>query len=124
VVPPTVSAPSTTSLQSVAEQTWAQIRNYTFEQRAPFITNFRLLEARLEAAILEIKSKRIGFKGDPNVWDSEMKRLDDANAYLKSMFTELTQATSANWDDRKEKVIVAWERMQDAYDRAKNLEPR
>ncbi len=119
--PPDSNPSSTTPIQSVADQTWAQIGDYTFEQRGQFFDGLKRLEAQLGQSITKLKARRTAFTGDPNVWDSEMKRLDDARAYLQSMSSELSKATVANWDDRKEKVSVAWEHMQSAYDRAKAM---
>lgn len=75
----------------------------------------------MEKSITGLKTKRTAFTGDPNAWDAEMKRLDDARAYLKFTSSELAKATAANWDERKEKVSAAWERLQSAYERASGM---
>lgn len=75
----------------------------------------------MEKSITGLKAKRATFTGDPNAWDSEMKRLEDAHAYLKSTSADLAKATAVNWDDRKEKVSLAWERLQRAFERANGM---
>gem|GEM_PF-6015630 len=122
VIPPADSNVSgTISVKTASEQTWEQIRGYTFAQRSEFTGGLRLIETQMEKSIEALKAKRPSFTGDPNAWDSEMKRLDDARIFLQSNSTELAKATSANWDERRDRVGLAWDRLQAAFARASSL---
>jgi hypothetical protein len=120
-VTPGTPAQGASAIRTTGDQGWRQIQGHTFEQREEFITNLARLEVQLEQSITGLKTKRTTFTGDPNAWDSEMKRLDDAKAYLRSTSAELAKATAANWEERKERVATAWERLQDAYERASGM---
>lgn len=122
VIPPTdANVSGTISVKTASEQTWEQIRDYTFEQRAEFTEGLRLIETQMGKSIEALKAKRPTFTGDPNAWDSEMKRLDDARIFLQSNSAELAKATTANWVDRRDRVGMAWDRLQAAFARASGL---
>lgn len=115
--------PSSLTLQSAGTQWWAQAKDYTFADRARFLTLFQRFGLRIDTAISDLKTKRVSFRGEPAAWDAEMKRLDDARAFYDSTLKELADATAANWDARKERFGTAWERLSEAYTRALALAP-
>lgn len=101
--------------------TWLRISGSTYEQRSDFMKGMDRIGSRADASVTKLKRQRSTYTGDPNAWDAEMKRLDDARAYLSSTSQELANATSSNWSERKERVERALERYQAAYERAHNL---
>lgn len=103
----------------VTGASWEEVKNCTYEQRARFSDGVAKLEARVEAQVAELNAKRENMKADPKNWDFAMKEMNEARAYLKSMATEARKANEETWDDRKEKVRLAWERTQEAYGKVK-----
>lgn len=122
VIPPEDSDVSgTVTVKTTSEQTWEQIRDYTYTERVAFMEGLKVIEEQMEKSVAALKEKRPGFTGDPAAWDAEMKRLDDARIFLQSKATELAKATAVNWVDRRDRVATAWERMQAAHARASAL---
>lgn len=115
--------PEGLSLQAAGSQLWTQARGYTFADRARFLTLFSRFRSRIERAVAEVKEKRLSFRGQPEVWDAQMKLLDDAYAYFENALKELNNATVADWDAGKEKLAVGWEKVATAYERARDLVP-
>jgi len=103
----------------VAAATWSQIKDRAFEQRADFNSGVARLEAQLDVQIKELNAKRATLKGNTQAWDFAMKEMDSSRAYLRSMAAEAAKATEETWEDRREKVGLAWERAQDAYGKVK-----
>jgi hypothetical protein len=120
-IPADTNPTATIPVRTAGDQTWGQIRDHPFAQRGEFMAGLSRFDAQMEKSITQLKARRTAFTGDPNAWDSEMKRLDDAHAHLKFTSSELAKATAANWDERKERVSTAWERLQSAYERASGM---
>jgi hypothetical protein len=126
VVPPggaTITA-STTPLQPVVapgedivSQNWTKIADCNFDDRARFFVGMQDLEAKADAQIRELDARRraIPTTVDTKDWDFQMKQMVDARAYLKDMGEELRKAGPDTWDQQKERVGNAWERIQSAY---------
>ena len=100
---------------------WADIKEVVYDNRPQFFTGLKRLEARVDAQVAELVAKRATMKGatDTKDWDFAMKEMGDARTYLKSMGEELSKASRETWDQQKDKVGLAWVRVQAAYDKVK-----
>jgi len=114
VTPIAVSLPS-----AQASDTWAAIRDITYEQRAEFLAGAASLENVLAGQISELNAKRAAMRASTTDWDFAMKELNDSQAYLKSMVEEAGRATAETWDQEKDKVGMAWQRAQAACDKVR-----
>ena len=122
IIPPTdANVSGAVAVKTASEQTWEQIHGYTFAQRDAFMTGLRRIEDQMAKSIDALKVRRSTYLGDPAAWDGEMKRLDDARTFLNSTSAELSKATAVNWDERRDRVEMAWERLQGAFARASAL---
>lgn len=122
IIPPTdANVSGTVAVKTASDQTWEQIRGYTFVQRDAFLSGLKRIEDQMAKSVDALKVKRSAYIGDPAAWDGEMKRLDDARTFLNSTSAELAKATAVNWDERRDRVEMAWERLQAAFARASAL---
>lgn len=101
---------------------WNDIKECTYEMRAQFFAGFKGVEARVDLQIAELKAKRATMKGITGTreWDFEMKGMEAARAYLKSMGVELGKASRETWDQEKDRVGLAWVSTQEAYSKVKS----
>ncbi len=111
-----VSPVSTAPLELAS---WDDIKIFTYEQRTEFAAGLKRLEEKLDGQIGELTAKRATMKNDPKEWDSAMRTLKDARAYLKSSGSEMNETSPELWSDQKEKIQRAWQSTQDAVGKVK-----
>ena len=107
-------APATTD----ADARWADLKNYSFDQRDLLLAALKPLLARVDEQVDQLKAKRaILMKNDVDLtdWDFAMKEMSNARSYLAGMAQALGQARRENWDEQKGRLGRAWERTQAAY---------
>jgi PBP1b-binding outer membrane lipoprotein LpoB len=110
--------------RSVAAQdlaSWEAIKDFTFDQRAQFLSGAGLLQSQLAGQVSELNAHRATMTSgtDTKDWDFAMKEMNDSQSYLKSMIDEASQATAETWAQEKEKVDQAWQRAEAAFDKVK-----
>ena len=110
-----------TSLSSeVNATTWQQLKDLTYERRAEFNAGVDRLELQVDSQIKELQTKRATISGSSaQAWDFAMKEMEESRAFLRSAAAEASKANEETWTDRRDKVGLAWERTQDAYDKVK-----
>ena len=124
--PPSAPAKDVTVVPAAAPDvstaSWADIKDYTFDQREQFFAGLKRLQARVDAQVDELTARRAAMtsKTDTKDWDFAMKEMGDSRSYLKGMGDEIAKATPETWDQEKDKVNHAWVRTQDAYDKVKS----
>jgi hypothetical protein len=120
---PTTTVPGSTATIQVATiaspdgTKWADIQDYTYDQRAQFFAGLNQLEAKVDAQTHELTAKRAVMNRsdiDTKDWDLAMKEMEAAQSYLKAMGDELRNATRDTWNQEKDKVGQAWVRTQNA----------
>jgi hypothetical protein len=112
------------AVQSVSDQAaaaWATIKDYSYDQRADFLSGAGRLVGMLSSEVAELNAKRASMPSttDTKDWDFAMKEMNDSQAYLKSMIDEAGRATPDTWEQEKDKVDEAWQRTQAAFDKVK-----
>ncbi len=95
---------------------WADIREYSFDQRATFFSGLKAVEAKVDVQIAELEARRAAMDPatDTRDWDQAMKEMVMARADLKAAGEEIRKAKPQVWNDQKDKVGQAWTRTQDA----------
>jgi hypothetical protein len=102
---------------------WAEIKDYTYDMRASFLSGLKGLEARVDEQMAELAAKRATMDANNTStkdWDFAMQEMNNARTHLKSAIGEMAQASRETWDQQKDKVGVAWIRTQDAYAKVKS----
>jgi hypothetical protein len=112
------------AVQSVSDQasaSWVAIKDFTYDQRASFLSGAGNLQGMLASQVAELNAKRASMPSttDTKDWDFAMKEMGDSQAYLKSMIEEAGRATPDTWNQEKDKVDEAWQRAQAAFDKVK-----
>ena len=113
------AAAPTSSPAALELVTWDDIKDYTFERRAEFAAGLRRMEMKMDSQAAELVAKRAKMKTDTKAWDFEMRGLNDARAYFKSLGTALKDASAEQWINDKEKIQRAWQTMLDAITKVK-----
>ncbi len=103
-----------------ASDTWNAIKDDTYDQRGDFSTGLEHIAARLDSAIQVLDAKRTTLpETSVQDWDFAMKELDEARTNLRYQLTELNKATPDTWNEAKDRVAGAWQRVRDDYDKVK-----
>jgi uncharacterized phage infection (PIP) family protein YhgE len=106
-------------VKATASQTWDNIKEFTYEQRANFSSAMDQMSADLDQKNAELKAKNTKLSdAAAKDRDAAMKDYDSARADLKADLVALNNATADTWADAKAKVADAWQRVKAAYDRA------
>jgi hypothetical protein len=117
--PPIAPDPVVVTPTTGETNTWDDMKTMTFEQRPEFQVGLKKLETKLDNQIAGLNARRAKMKNNTAEWDFEMKVLNDARVYLKSLSSEVNETTAELWDGEKEKIQRAWQSAQDSYDRVK-----
>lgn len=118
---PGLSAPSVAVSGDVpASETWNAIKGDTYDQRADFAAGLERIATRVDNAIQILTAKRSTLpETSTQDWDFAMKELGEARTNLRYQFTELNKATPETWNETKDRVGGAWQRVRDDYDQVK-----
>jgi hypothetical protein len=118
----TSPAPATTASPDLTPASWSGIEDDTFDMRAHFLAGLKQMQAMADAQASSLMAKRNSMKSttDTKEWDFEMKEMEEARSYLKSMSEELSKATPETWNQEKDKVSQAWAKTQKAYEKVKS----
>ena len=105
-----------------ASARWADIKDCTYDMRAPFFSGLKQLEARVDGQVSELTARRAAMKStaDTKDWDFAMKEMENARSALMSMGEDLSKASPETWAQQKDKVGLAWVRTQEAYGKVKS----
>jgi hypothetical protein len=114
----TAAAPATAAVAIV----WTDLQGLPYDMRAQLFTGLKHLETNVDGQFVELTAKRAAMKSttDTKDWDFAMKEMADARTYLHSMIEGLNQASTETWNQQRDKVGQAWERVQAAYDKVKS----
>jgi hypothetical protein len=97
---------------------WSDIKGDTYDQRDHFAGGARLLSAKLDEQIQELRVKRAAMTTDTKEWDFAMKEVEDCRVLLVGRIGDLASAsTPETWTDVKDKIGEAWKRSQLAIDK-------
>lgn len=106
----------------VAAASWSELKGYTYDQRELFLAAIKGLEGRVDAQITELADKRATMDANntrTKEWDFAMQEMGSARTNLISTSEDMAKATRDTWDQRKDRVGLAWVRTQDAYAKVK-----
>ena len=97
--------------------TWDNIKDYTYEKREDFADSAKAMSSRLEAESAELRAEVSGAQASASrkaAWE-EFK---SSQADFDDKVDALGQASSDTWDQAKDEVKAAWERVEAAYHKA------
>ncbi len=103
-----------------AADSWAGIKDYTFEKRTDFAAGLDRLMEKQDAGLAAMNAKLTGLPdAAAKERDHAVKQFNEARSFLKSELDSLRTGTAGAWTVSKEKVTVAWQRTEAAYEKVK-----
>jgi hypothetical protein len=106
-------------VKEAISESWSSIKDFTYEKRTDFSAAMDRMAKKLDDQAAALKAKTAA-ASDTAAKDREvaLKELNEARAELKSKLADLGHATADTWSDAKAKVVLAWQKVQAAYDKA------
>lgn len=99
-------------------KTWDKIRNYTYEKRADFDLEAKAAAERMDAQITELRTNYSEAKASASR-KAAMEELKNSQADYREKMRALGTASADTWDSAKQNVILAWDKLQASYYKAR-----
>jgi hypothetical protein len=104
--------------EQTADQSWADLKGDTYDQRDHFLAGANRLSARLDDQIRALKAKRANMTTDLADWDLAMRDVDESRSLLTGRISEVKQATTPDtWTAARDNVGDAWTKAEAAVDK-------
>jgi hypothetical protein len=97
---------------------WDGVKDFTFEKRSDFDAKAKALAAQMEVQVSQVRANFSEVKASASR-KAAMKELKDAQADYQDKLRALGTATADTWESAKQTVILAWNRLQAAYYKAR-----
>lgn len=97
---------------------WADVKDFTFEKRDSFSARSKELSARMDAELSELRANYSEAKASASR-KAAMEELKNSEADYKEKLAALGSATGDTWDAAKNNVILAWDKLQLSYRKAR-----
>jgi hypothetical protein len=106
-------------VKEVVSDSWTSIKDFTFEKRTDFSAAIDRMAQKLDDQSVDLKAKSAQLSAAAaKDRETALMEFNEARAELKSRLAELGTATADTWSDAKAKVVLAWQKVQAAYDKA------
>jgi len=97
---------------------WDNAKDYTFDKRDAFRADAKALGAKMDVHLSEVRANYSDAKASASR-KAAMAELKNSEADFKEKTAALGDATAATWDSAKKNTILAWDRLQAAYYKAR-----
>jgi len=97
---------------------WADVKDFTFDQRDSFSAKSKELSARMDAELSELRANYSEAKASASR-KAAMEELKNSEADYKEKLAALGTATGDTWDAARNNVILAWDKLQLSYRKAR-----
>jgi len=97
---------------------WADVKGFTFDKHDDFSKQAKALSARMEAQVSELRANYSEAKASASR-QAAMAELKDSEANYKEKLDALGTATADTWDAGKQNVILAWDKLDASYRKAR-----
>lgn len=118
-------ADATATLKEAARDTkeavadaWGEVKNFTYEKRDDFNARAKSLAAQAEVQVSELRANYSEAQASASR-KAAMEELKDSEADYKAKLDALGHATADTWDAAKNNVILAWDKLQASYRKAR-----
>ena len=113
------------AVQDAAEATkeaitdaWADVKGFTFDRQSDFSKQAKSLSARMEVQVSELRTNYSEAKASASR-RAAMAELKSSEADYKDKLSALGSATADTWDSAKQNAILAWDRLEASYRKAR-----
>lgn len=119
VTPPVAPQPATPNpgpLAKTPDLAWTDLKALSYDARQELFAGLVRLNAQVDARLATFTTRRANLKASTDTagWDFAMKAFVNARAYLQSTSAEMDRATPQTWDQYKDKLGRAWDRVREA----------
>ena len=97
---------------------WADVKSFTFDKHDDFSKHAKSLSARMEVQLSELHTSYSEAKASASR-RAAMDELKSSEADYKSKLDALGTATADTWDVAKQNVILAWDKLDASYRKAR-----
>lgn len=97
---------------------WAGVKNFTYEKRDDFSAKSKELSARMDAQLSELRANYSEAQASASR-RAAMDELKNSEADYKEKLSALGTATADTWDAAKQNVILAWDKLEVSYRKAR-----
>lgn len=97
---------------------WADAKDFTFEKRDSFSAKSKELSARMDVELSELRANYAEDKASASR-KAAMEDLKNSEADYKAKLAALGTATGDTWDAARNNAVLAWDKLQLAYRKAR-----
>ena len=101
------------------DRTWDKVKSSTYDQRHELVGELKSASARTDAQIDTLQADYAQGRANAS-GRAALQDLKEADADYHSKLDALSHASADGWDAAKEQAIASWDRLEAAYDRARN----
>ena len=105
--------------KNVLAHGWENVKSFTFEKRDDFRANANALTSKMDARMSELRANYSDAKASASR-RAAMAEVKDSEAAYKETLDALGKATADTWESAKQNVILAWDRLQASYYKARS----
>lgn len=99
-------------------RTWEKVKGYTFEKRGEFEASAKAASERMDAQVSELRANYSEAKASASR-KAAMEELRNSEADYKEKTRALATASADTWEAAKQNVILAWDKLQASYYKAR-----
>jgi hypothetical protein len=104
--------------QNAMSNAWGDVKTYTYEKRDDFTRSAKAMSAQMDAKLSEVRANYSEEKASASR-RAAMDELKNAEADYRQKLSALGDASADTWEAAKNNVILAWDKLQAAYRRAR-----
>ncbi|MDI1319899.1 MAG: hypothetical protein PSW75_06845 [bacterium] len=97
---------------------WADVKGFTFDKHDDFSKHAKALSARMEAQVSELRADYSEAKASASR-HAAMEELKNSEANYQEKLSALGTASADTWDAAKQNVILAWDKLDASYRKAR-----
>jgi hypothetical protein len=113
----TVKEAARDTKEAVADA-WGEVKSFTYEKRSDFSARAKALSAQAEVQMSELRANYSEAQATASR-RAAMDELKNSEADYKSKLDALGNATADTWDAAKNNVVLAWDKLQASYRKAR-----
>lgn len=105
--------------QDALANAWGDVKSFTFEKRDDFNAKAKALAAQAEVQVSELRANYSEAQASASR-RAAMEELKNSEADYKAKLEALGQASGDTWEAAKNNVVLAWDRLQASYRKARS----
>lgn len=97
---------------------WGEVKSFTFEKRNDFTAKAKSMSAQAEVQVSELRANYSEAQATASR-RAAMDELKNSEADYKEKLSALGNASADTWDAAKNNVVLAWDKLQASYRKAR-----